>query len=48
MSDTCIINKYTWFYKIAGLFILIIFLSIFTYVYYKSLSNMKHKELSSL
>ena len=47
-GDTCIINKYTWLYKIIGLFVLIVFLSVFTYVYYKSLNNIKHKESSSL
>lgn len=47
-NDTCSINKNIWFYKIAGLILLVILLIGSAYFYYKSLSNIKHKELSSL
>ncbi len=46
ITDTCIINKYTWLYKIIGLLFLITFLYMSAYFYYKSLNNMKDKQLS--
>lgn len=47
MFDTCNIYKNNWISKIIILLILISFLSISLYIYYKSLNNIKHKELES-
>jgi len=44
-NQTCSIYKNNWFYKIFILIILMCFLSFSLYVYYKSLNNIKHKEL---
>jgi hypothetical protein len=44
-TQTCSIYKNNWFYKIFILIILMGFLSFSLYVYYKSLNNIKHKEL---
>jgi hypothetical protein len=44
-TQTSSIYKNNWFHKIFILIILMCFLSFSLYFYYKSLNNIKHKEL---
>ena len=46
IGDTCNIYTSNIIFKLIILFLLVIFLSTSLYMYYKSLNNIKHKELS--